>query len=731
MDAVENTSVGGRPADRGWLASLLLRRSSNVLPRFAHYYQMLTARPRPWRRQLRRKLAVTVSGAALLLALMGPVGGPASAETQAPEAVITVVNGEVADVDNGKCSLIEAIINARTNRAGQLRADCTAGNLSGPDTVSLPSNGSFTLTGIHNSQYGATGLPVINSAVTIAGNGSTIKRSTAAGTPNFRILAVDTSGNLTLQNVTIRSGNIADWDGGDGAGILNRGELSLQDSTVTYNNGHGGGGGITNSGTATISGSLIAYNGTEYYGGGIDNSGTMTIIASTIQGNWAWHAYGAGGILNTGTATLTNVTVTGNDGDYASGGIKNDEQMTLHNVTITGNDSDYATGGIKNTDTLVLNRTILSGNTNSYDTPTQSELMNSGTIIANKSNVFGFGGSSGLSGFTPDPTDIVPSVGLSAILGPLADNGGPTMTHALPSGSPALDLAPNAACTAAPVNGLDQRGEPRNANGTGGATANECDAGSFELQPATQLLPFLVSPATSGTVGGVAFTPADILKYDPTAGWSLYFDASDANVTKNLAAFEVLGNGSILMAFAANQSIAGVGTFAPQDVARFVPTAIGPNTAGSFQWELDGSTRGLTTTGEKIDALGDSGDGRIAISTAGAAAVPGPSGTIKAQDEDALGISRTSQMWSNYFNGTAVAGLAVEDVNALWVDPATGDLYVSIVGAFNLGGTAGNGKDIVRLTPNAAAPGGYTASLWWDGSAAGFPSNIDGLEILP
>ncbi len=69
-------------------------------------------------------------------------------------------------------------------------------------------------------------------------------------------------------------------------------------------------------------------------------------------------------------------------------------------------------------------------------------------------------------------------------------------------------------------------------------------------------------------------------------------------------------------------------------------------------------------------------------------------------------------------------------MNALWVDPA-GDLYVSIVGAFNLSGVAGNGKDIVKLTKDAGAPGGYTPSLWWDGSAAGFPSNIDGLEILP
>jgi hypothetical protein len=51
-----------------------------------------------------------------------------------------------------------------------------------------------------------------------------------------------------------------------------------------------------------------------------------------------------------------------------------------------------------------------------------------------------------------------------------------------------------------------------------------------------------------------------------------------------------------------------------------------------------------------------------------------------------------------------------------------------MVDAFNLSGVTGDGKDIVKLTPDGA--GGYTPSLWWDGSAAGFPTNIDGLEIL-
>ncbi len=123
------------------------------------------------------------------------------------------------------------------------------------------------------------------------------------------------------------------------------------------------------------------------------------------------------------------------------------------------------------------------------------------------------------------------------------------------------------------------------------------------------------------------------------------------------------------------------------------------------------------------------GDGRLVISTLGAAAVQLPNGSVlKAQDEDALGLNRATQTWSAYFDGTPIPGLKGEDVNALWIDPATGDLYISLVGSFNLGGIAGNAKDIVKLTKNGNS---YTPSQWWDGSAEGFPSNVDGLEILP
>lgn len=247
---------------------------------------------------------------------------------------------------------------------------------------------------------------------------------------------------------------------------------------------------------------------------------------------------------------------------------------------------------------------------------------------------------------------------------------------------------------------------------------------------------FFASAAGSGTVGGVAFAPADILAYNGAANtWQMHYDGSDVAATRNVGAFAFEG-GNLLLVFSASQPIAGQGTFTPWDVARFTPTSVGPNTAGAFGWQFDGSDVGLTLAGEKIDALGRASNGRLLISTVGVAKVPGPGGAvITAQDEDVLAFTPTSAgqntagTWALYFDGTPIPGLGVEDINGFWENPATGDRYITILGAFNLAGVAGDGKDIVKLTPNAGAPGGYAPSLAWDGSILGFPSTLDAVEM--
>lgn len=237
-----------------------------------------------------------------------------------------------------------------------------------------------------------------------------------------------------------------------------------------------------------------------------------------------------------------------------------------------------------------------------------------------------------------------------------------------------------------------------------------------------------VSPAAKVTFGGATYEDEDILAYNVTSGaWRLLFDGSDVGLSKNLAAFAILPNGDLLLTFAANQAVPGLGTFTAWDVARFHPTQLGATTAGAFAWYVDGSDVGLTTSAEKIDALDVLSDGRILISTGGVAAVPG---LPKQQDEDVLTLSPTATgatttgAWALYFNGTAITGLAAEDINGFWVDEATGDRYFTLLGAFKLGSLTGPAdKSIIKLPAGSATPSLVT----WTVPVF----KVDGLEIMP
>ena len=105
----------------------------------------------------------------------------------------------------------------------------------------------------------------------------------------------------------------------------------------------------------------------------------------------------------------------------------------------------------------------------------------SSIVTANNFNLFGANGNAGVTGFSPGPTDIVPSVSLAQILGPLKNNGGPTQTLALVAGSPAIDAGNPNGCqdNSGALLQTDQRGFPRNVDGNSDGTAR-CDIGAVE-----------------------------------------------------------------------------------------------------------------------------------------------------------------------------------------------------------------------------------------------------------
>ena len=118
--------------------------------------------------ELQHRMAWSLAGAALLLALGQGVGAAAT---------ITVTTNNPNIIADGQCSLIEAINNANNDAA--TFPDCAAG--SGADTIVLPANANLTLSAVYARTYGQfgnpVGLPLITSRITIEGNGATIARA--------------------------------------------------------------------------------------------------------------------------------------------------------------------------------------------------------------------------------------------------------------------------------------------------------------------------------------------------------------------------------------------------------------------------------------------------------------------------------------------------------------------------------------------------------------------------
>jgi len=237
----------------------------------------------------------------------------------------------------------------------------------------------------------------------------------------------------------------------------------------------GGGGGIMNesAGTLVVESTTLRGNvstGISGAGGAILNFGVAEISDSTLSGNKASgtsSSNNGGGFENIGIAALTNVTISGNTTSGRGGGLFQGfaaGKLKLRNVTIANNKASIAGGGIQDmggsAHTELLN-TIVAGNVAGSSNDCD------GTVISNGYNLVEDVAGCAIGG---DPTGNI--LGLSALLLPLADNGGPTATMALGGASPAIDSGTNAGC---PL--TDQRGVRRPRHG---GFALVCDMGAVE-----------------------------------------------------------------------------------------------------------------------------------------------------------------------------------------------------------------------------------------------------------
>ena len=330
---------------------------------------------------------------------------------------------------------------------------------------------------------------VISKDVTIRGQGggeSILQASEAAGEATDRVLVIKKGATVTLQGMTIRHGNAAAPDD-QGGGIYNYGTLTIFDCTISNNKANGGGG-IANSGTLTLVDSTVSSNtahgnaalGDECgNGGGIKcGNGTLTLLNSTVSDNQAGtkgRNRGGGFFVGCGcSATLINSTISGNrtihksgrtftGGQGLGGGIHVMGTLQMVHCTISDNRSSGEGGGVFVRGTLHYANTIIANSSGRGD---QCLLADSGATLGVNTNNLVEGGGSCRPDISDDP-----------MLGPLADNGGATWTHALLTGSPAIDAVPESDC----VLGADQRGQTR--EGAFGGDPRSCDIGAFEVQP--------------------------------------------------------------------------------------------------------------------------------------------------------------------------------------------------------------------------------------------------------
>jgi putative cell wall-binding protein len=372
----------------------------------------------------------------------------------------------------------------------------------------------------------------------ISGNRSQIGSS--AGGADVRLYG---SGSLTMSD-TVVSGNQAnqgtggmfvrlnDTTSGDMAGVPfgenygRSGGLRLiaadsatavvRETTFTANYGYYGGGAYVqgqDDGSVTIDGSTFDGNTANYHGGGLGlfagGASTLTVVDSTVSTNDA--GIGGGGVFaagnGSGSISVMSSTISSNTTNGIGAGIQAKSDVDLVHSTVTGNvavgrgggvtaksltsyDSSYYAGHVS------LDHAIVEGNTSAHDGEDDLALIdavNSSTGIAEPATItasWSLIGDAGTTGLTSSSDSLI---GADADLGPLADNGGTTLTH-LPSNGSAAVEAGDPSVAGAPA--LDQRGHAR-VHGTA------IDIGSVETDVVAA--PPTTTPAPDGG-GGAAPT---------------------------------------------------------------------------------------------------------------------------------------------------------------------------------------------------------------------------------
>ncbi len=306
------------------------------------------------------------------------------------------------------CSLVQAVQSAQgTNNS------CTQGG-AGADTIVLPANSTQTLTaGFPRPNNPFTGLPFVESTITIQGNNSVLERSSAQGTPSFRLITVfTTTGDLTLNDLTIRNGSPGSTFFGGAIYVDVGSELTLNNVTLRDNTSGGSGGAIfvkgingpagnDTRGAATITNSRILSN-VASKGGGIEVLGDLELTDSIVSGNTAtdgggvyYRHLGGVGTVDEQRLVITDSTISANSASNRGGGVAliAAQAPRISNTPIGGNNSTLG-GGIYLTG---LRTAFFEDGTINYNTAERGAgVYSNGNIEISRSTLSGNSATSGI-----------------------------------------------------------------------------------------------------------------------------------------------------------------------------------------------------------------------------------------------------------------------------------------------------------------------------------------------
>ena len=307
-----------------------------------------------------------------------------------------------------------------------------------------------------------------------------------------------TTNTINITGTTFTSNNVTGPNGG--GAIKTATPVSVTDSTFTTNTSNSEGGAIyIVDNTLDITNCTFTSNTTGNKGGAafISTAKAMTVTNSTIETN---HAYSGAGLFSYGSIKVENSLLYANTTTSTpnSGGAIYSAGIEIYNSTLSENSGTGGGGGVYNTASpcIVKNSTFYK-NIGKAWTGTSLHSTVAGCTVSNSVfllpefpvptgiyNCYNF--TNGVNNIEKDdnPNNYCGSTtgriyDTDANLQALADNDGPTKTHAILDTSPAYDTGDWTTCTDADVNTLDQRGKTRAKQGSETA----CDRGAYELAP--------------------------------------------------------------------------------------------------------------------------------------------------------------------------------------------------------------------------------------------------------